>query len=119
MGQTEVMVQVWRVLGSAPYLLVLLGGVAACLACASRAPRTALIVGMALGIELITFLVMPLITTWLFAAWPADAADQLNMRIFVNALVYSIPSSISLGLLIWAAFGKERAATVEYQVVGE
>lgn len=119
MTQTELMVQVWRVLGSAPYLLVLLGGAAVCLACASRTPRKSIMVGLALGIELITFLVMPLISARLFAAWPADATDQLNMRILVSALIFSIPKGISLGLLLWAAFSKEPAAPVEYQVVGE
>ncbi len=107
MAQADWIFQASRVLGAAPYLLVLLGGAALCLACASRVPRTAIIVGIALGLNLFNFFVMPLISTYLFAAWPVDAQDQLDMRILINSLVYSIPSSISLGLLLWAAFWPE------------
>ena len=109
MGQSELTVQLWRILGSAPYLLVVLVGVALCIACASRAPKTALLVGIALVIQLVNYFVTPFIVAQLFANWPADAADQLNTRIFVNSLVFSIPSSIALALLLWAAFLPQRA----------
>jgi hypothetical protein len=79
-------------------------GVALCIACAPRAPKTALLVGLALLIHLLNRFVTPFIVTYLFNSLPADAADQLNMRIFMNSLVYSIPSGIALALLLWAAF---------------
>lgn len=111
MAQSDLMLQIWRILGSAPYLFVVLGGVALCLARAPRMPRTALIVGMALGIEIVGFVVLPMITSQLFARWPADSTDQLGMRILVNSLVYAIPSSISLSLLLWAAFWPQTSSS--------
>jgi hypothetical protein len=114
--QSELTVQLWQILGSAPYLLVVLVGVALCIACASRAPKTALLVGLALLIQLLNRFVTPFIVTYLFNSLPADAADQLNMRIFMNSLVYSIPSSIALALLLWAAFQPQRQPR-EFDVV--
>jgi hypothetical protein len=116
MGQAELTVQLWRVLGLAPYLLVVLVGVALCIAGASRAPRTAVLVGIAMVIHLFNMFVTPFIMAQVFANWPADAADQLNMRIFVNSIVFSIPGSIALALLLWAAFQPQREPR-EFDVV--
>jgi len=100
----DVHVQLYRLLGSTPLLLVLLGGVIWCLLNASRAPRVSLLVGVALGVHLVSFFALPVISVLIFSLWPPAASDALGARIFVNGLVYSIPDSLSLGLLLWAAF---------------
>jgi hypothetical protein len=116
MGQSELAVQMWRIIGSAPYLLVVLVGIALCIACAGRSPRTALLVGIALFIHLVNMFVTPFVAAQVFANWPVDAEDQLNMRIFVNQFVYSIPSAAALGLMLWAAFQRPAEAR-DFEVV--
>jgi len=100
----DVHVQLYRLLGSTPLLLIALGGVIWCLLNATRAPRVSLLVGIALGVQLAGFFSLPVISALLFSLWPPSASDALGARIFVNGLVNSIPASISLGLLLWAAF---------------
>lgn len=114
----DLQVQLYRILGSTPLLLVTFGGAIWCMLNASRNGRTSLLVGIALGVQLASFFVMPVISSLLFSLWPANASDALGARIFVNSLVYSIPASISLGLLLWAAFSAPGRVSPENPVDG-
>jgi hypothetical protein len=100
-------VHLWRWVGSAPWLIVVMVGAALCLLHARQKPRAATLVGIALAIELGAFFVMPFVSQFLFAAFDATAMHELSWRILLNSVLYSIPNSIALGLLLWAAFGGE------------
>jgi hypothetical protein len=95
--------QVVRALGSIPWMLVALGGIVWCMVNASRGPKVRLAVGIALGLQLARFFVLPLVMSNLGLLFGVGASAT-RARIFVDSVVYSIPDSIALGLLLWAAF---------------
>lgn len=98
----ELQMQLGRLVGAAPWLLLVLGGGVLCLIGESRPVRVRTLVGCAMAIELLQFVVMPLVIQRI-----ASEAQQAGGGILTWATVSfvgSLVSAMSLGLLLWAAF---------------
>ena len=88
--------------GSAPFLLVLLGGAGICLFRMSHDPGRRARVLAAIGILLVVRLLFPLLTPLLLN----NLLDvgSVPLRVLINSLIYSVPQSVALGLLFWTIF---------------
>ncbi|HAB12686.1 MAG TPA: hypothetical protein DCE47_13445 [Planctomycetaceae bacterium] len=97
--------------GAAPLVLVLLGAAVFAASRVSLDPRRMIRVLIAIGILLFVRLAFPLVIP-LFLN-DVIGAREVQVRILLNALVYSVPYSIALGLLFWTIFDVGRARSAE------
>jgi hypothetical protein len=101
MNTPDYEIEIFHWIGRTPWLLVACAGVVLCMVFAGKYPRRCLLIGSALAIEFATYAAAPFITPWLLNS---NDIMELRWRILINTLIYSIPSALALGLLLWAAF---------------
>lgn len=89
--------------GSTPSLLIWLGAAAVAFLRFDRDPRRSTMVLVAVGILLVVQIVFPLVTPLVLNA--GGGIHQIQMRVLLNALMYSVPSSIAFALILWPALG--------------
>ena len=104
MDKDTIEILIFGLLGSFPLLLVWLAGAVFCVIYARRMPVACTLTGVALAIALVTRVTLPFISTWFFQGFLTNM-DQLRWRVALQYFVFSIPSAIVYGLLLWAIFG--------------
>lgn len=113
MNMPDFEVQMFQWIGRSPWLLVAVAGIVLCMVFAGKHPRRCLIVACALVIELSVLAVAPFINHLVFSSFDAGDMDELKWRILFSGLIYSIPSALALGLLLWAVFEPMRQRPAE------
>ena len=97
--------------GAAPLVMVLLGAAVFAMSRVSHDPRRMIRVLIAIGILLFVRLSFPLVIPLLLN--DVIGAREVQVRVLWNALFYSVPNSIALGLLFWTIFDVGRARSAE------
>ncbi len=90
--------------GTVPLLAVWLAAAIVAFVRFDRDPRRSTMVLLAVGIFFLTRIVFPLITPLVLNA-VGGGIQEIQLRVLLNALMYSVPGSIAYALLIWAALG--------------
>ena len=97
--------------GSAPLVLVLLGAAVFASSRMSHDPRRMVMVLIAIGTLLFVRLVFPLVMPVLLN--DVIGVREVQVRILLKALMYSVPHSIAFALLFWTIFDVRRARPPE------
>ncbi|MEE3366626.1 MAG: hypothetical protein VX304_13350 [Planctomycetota bacterium] len=95
-------IQLMGLAGSAPFLLVLIGGAAISLFRMSHDPGRKIKVLAAIGILLAVQMLFPLLMPLLLNK--VLDVGSVPIRVLCNSLIYSVPQSVALGLLFWTIF---------------
>ena len=106
MSNDQIGIQIARAMGTAPWTIVAIVGLILCLINFSRAPRPSILVGLALAIQLFNTFVLPFVANYLFSLAPAQQMHDIQARILVNSVLFSIPSAVALALMLWAVFSQ-------------
>ena len=96
----------WRILGSSPTLLVLVGGIALCLIRDTRPLRVRVLAGAAVALQLFNVALMPFIFQMVLsmAQQGGGGVAGISMQMTVLSMFSSSISAVALALLLWAAF---------------
>jgi len=93
-----------------PVVLVLIGGTAMTMSRLSHDPnRKAKVLG-AIGILFVVRFAFPFVTPWVLNFGPVE---QIELRVFLNGLMYSVPVSLAYALLFWALLDVRRPRQLE------
>jgi hypothetical protein len=113
MSGFDVSMVLGRILGSAPLLLVMVGGLAVCLIRDTRPLRVRVLVGTAIAMQMFNVIVMPVVYTLMIAAnqQSGGGVGGLSMQIQLLSLFGSSISGVALALLLWAAFTNDDLPT--------
>ena len=88
-----------------PIVLVLIGCTAMTLSRLSHDPnRKAKVLG-AIGILFVVRFAFPFVTPWVLNFGPVE---QIELRVLLNGLMYSVPVSLAYALLFWALLDGRR-----------
>ena len=100
-------IELSKLAGQLPVLLVWMGAAGLCLIRAERDPRRARLVGIALAIFLVTTIVFPFLKPSILNAG-GGGFDDVHVRNLIDQAVDSVPHSIAFAMLLWTALQPAR-----------